>query len=85
MKKIFPIAIIAVSGLLIFGSCSKKSSNPTGIYKCVCNFTISGVATTNDTVFVSPSEAQSTAQTQCSTAATSYTTLGYTGVSCTLH
>ena len=32
MKKLFPFAIIAVFGLLTFGSCKKSSSNAT----CTC-------------------------------------------------
>ena len=85
MKKLFAIVIIAVVGALAFSSCSKSSSNPTGVYSFVCNYTQAGVATTNDTVFVSPSEPKNTASTQCNAAVSSYTSLGFTGVSCTLH
>jgi hypothetical protein len=43
MKKLLPIAVIAVMGLLSFASCSKKSSSS----KCTC--TTPGV--TKDTTF----------------------------------
>ncbi len=84
MKKLIPVAIVAViAGIMFFGSCKKKSSDPTGIYTCVCSFTFAGIATT-DTVFTSPSEAKSTATSQCNTEATLLTSTGATGVSCVI-
>ncbi len=85
MKKVVFITVVAAfSAALFFTSC-KKASNPTGIYTCICNYTVGGTATTNDTSFVSPSEAKSSAQTECNQAASAWTTLGATGVSCSLH
>ncbi len=43
MKKLFPIAIIAVFGLLTFGSCSKKSSTAS---TCTCKTKSSTLADT---------------------------------------
>jgi hypothetical protein len=42
MKKLFPIAIIAVFGLMTFASCSKKNSSSS----CTCKLPGSGTADT---------------------------------------
>ena len=44
MKKLFPVALITVFGLLTFASCSKKSSSSS----CTCKYKVS---TTKDSSF----------------------------------
>jgi len=85
MKKFFLFALTTVSCVALIFSCTKKSSDPSGIYTCTCSYTAAGVNFTNQAVYTSASnEAKSSAQTQCTNAATALTTGGATGVSCHL-
>ena len=38
MKKLIPIAVIAVFGTLTMLSCKKSDSDPTGNYTCTCSY-----------------------------------------------
>jgi len=82
MKKLIPIAVIAVFGTLTMLSCKKSDSDPTGTYTCTCIMTQNG---TTDTVASSiPNQKKSVATSACNQATTTYTNLGATNVSCTL-
>ncbi len=78
MKKLIPLAVIAMFGALSFVACKKSSSDPVGNYNCVCSST-SGGTTTYDTIPIN-NQKKSVATSACNQ---STTTLGG-GFSCKL-
>ncbi len=72
MKKLFPIAIVAVFGQMAFASCTKKT-NSSGQYTCTCSYKPFGASadTTTKTTF-GTGTTQSQASSACSTLQTDY-------------
>ncbi|MDR3678527.1 MAG: hypothetical protein P4L41_01085 [Flavipsychrobacter sp.] len=69
MKKLIPIAVIAMFGALSFTSCSKSSSSdPTGNYNCICTISAGG-QTTTDTITLNNIK-KSQASTECNASQT---------------
>jgi hypothetical protein len=84
MKKLFPIAVIAVFGALTLSTSCKKSSNSTGNYTCTCIVTTTG-ANTKDTIALPfNGVTKGTATTDCNDAQTTYTSAGVTTAACSL-
>lgn len=81
MKKLFPIAVIALAASVAFTSCKKKTTDPTGNYTCTCIFTLAGV--TDTAAYTYTSVTKSVATTDCNTESSAFTSQGFTG-SCTL-
>jgi len=80
MKKLIPIAVIAVFGTLTMLSCKKSSS--TGNYTCTCTFKwISGDTTIASTF---PNISKSTAQTDCDSFQKLWRNTGDSTATCTL-
>jgi len=64
MKKLLPVAVIAMFIGLSVTSCSKSSSDPVGNYNCICTIT-SGGQTTTDTITLN-NQKKSVATSACS-------------------
>ena len=79
MKKLFPIAIIAVCGVLAFASCTKKT-NSSGQYTCSCTFkgSSTGADTTEKSVYPA-GLSQATATTDCNAQQTTIQAIDPTG------
>ena len=77
MKKLFPIAIVAVFGLLSFASCSKKSTTSS---TCTCKYP-SPFTTHDTTVSFSNAGTYSSVTAACSAADSVYKLIG-TGYGC---
>ena len=82
MKKLIPIAAIAVLGTLSIVSCKKSDSDPTGNYTCTCIFTQSGATDTVGAPITN--QKKSVATSACNQATTTYSNAGATNVNCTL-
>jgi len=81
MKKLIPIAVIAVFGTLTMLSCKKSDSDPTGNYTCTCTYKLNGT----DTSLALPINGQkkSVATNACSSSQTQLRTY-YPDASCSL-
>ena len=81
MKKGTWTIIIAVISVISCYSCTKD--NPTGIYSCVCNYSLDGVYYTNDTQNTYPRQSKSISKAECVDNGAMLTTSGAKQVSCT--
>jgi len=81
MKKLIPIAVIAVFGTLTMLSCKKSDSDPTGNYTCTCKYNMFGTDTT--VAFPINGLKKSQATTTCTSNQTNFRTVD-SSATCTL-
>jgi len=83
MKKLFPIAIIAVFAVMTFTTSCKKT-NSSGQYTCTCTYKVTGATADSTTKIVFPTGyTQSQSSSACSSEQTSLATL-WPGATCSL-
>ena len=85
MKKMLPVAVIAMFAALSFSSCVKTTDNPEGVFTCTCVFSDSLSIDSTSTVY--SREKLNQATTQCAATQTEYQKIAVPGekVICSLN